>query len=467
MARGARVLKPRGIRLFSRAMDALIVSSIFIAIHLAYGSPFGEVQLAITAIAILVFHLISEATGLYRGDQRDELRSDIKKILTAWLLVIPALLLSAFLAKKTDELSRVSTSIWFLLTPIALIASRVVQRSVLGALRRAGRYQKSTVILGATPLGATLIREIDSAPWLGLSVVGVYDDRVSERCDSECTEAAPLLGGLNKLVEEARRGTIDLVYIALPLRAEPRILRMIDALSDTTASVYLATDFESFDLLHATWSSVGSTPVVSIHETPFYGVDGWLKRLEDLILGTIILALVAIPMLLIAIAIKCTSRGPVFFRQRRYGLNGEVIYVLKFRSMRVAEDGPVVKQAAEDDPRVTPLGRFLRRTSLDELPQFFHVITGTMSIVGPRPHAVAHNEAYRRKIRRYMLRHKVKPGITGWAQVNGWRGETDTLEKMERRIEHDLEYIRNWDLLWDLQIIMKTIFSRAARKNAY
>lgn len=467
MTRGARVLKPRGIRLFSRALDAFIISSIFIAIHFAYGSPFGEVQLAITAIAILVFHLISEATGLYLSDRRDELRSDVKKILTAWLLVIPALLLSAFLAKKTDELSRVSTSVWFLVTPVVLIAARVIIRSLLGALRRTGRYQKSTVILGATPLGATLIREIESAPWLGMNVLGVYDDRVPERCDRECADAAPILGGLNKLVEEARRGTIDLVYIALPLRAEPRILRMIDALSDTTASVYLATDFESFDLLHATWSSVGGTPVVSIHETPFYGVDGWLKRLEDLVLGSIILSLIAVPMLFIAIAIKCTSRGPVFFRQRRYGLNGEVIYVLKFRSMRVAEDGPLVKQAEADDPRVTPLGRFLRRTSLDELPQFFHVITGKMSIVGPRPHAVAHNEAYRRKIRRYMLRHKVKPGITGWAQVNGWRGETDTLEKMERRIEHDLEYIRNWDLLWDLQIIMKTIFSRSARKNAY
>jgi len=165
--------------------------------------------------------------------------------------------------------------------------------------------------------------------------------------------------------------------------------------------------------------------------------------------------------------VKLTSKGPVFFRQRRYGLNGEVIHVLKFRSMKVMEDGAEVKQATKDDDRITPFGAFLRRTSLDELPQFLHVITGHMSIVGPRPHAVAHNEAYRKRIQGYMLRHKVKPGITGWAQVNGWRGETDTLEKMEKRIEHDLEYIRNWALLWDVKIIFLTVFGSKVRKNAY
>ena len=165
--------------------------------------------------------------------------------------------------------------------------------------------------------------------------------------------------------------------------------------------------------------------------------------------------------------IKLTSKGPVFFRQRRYGLNGEVIEVLKFRSMRVAEDGPVVKQATKEDPRITPVGRFIRRTSIDELPQLFHVVSGKMSLVGPRPHAVAHNEEYRKRIQGYMLRHKVKPGLTGWAQVNGWRGETDTLEKMEKRIEHDLEYIRRWGLFFDLWIVFLTVFGRKVRQNAY
>jgi putative colanic acid biosynthesis UDP-glucose lipid carrier transferase len=272
---------------------------------------------------------------------------------------------------------------------------------------------------------------------------------------------------LSDAVDAARTGEIDLIYIAFPLRAEPRINELLAQLSDTTASVYLAADFFAYNLLHARWGALGGVPTVSLHETPFYGVDGWLKRLEDMVLGALILMIITIPMLIIGICIKLTSRGPALFRQRRYGLNGEVIHVLKFRSMSVTEDGAEITRATEGDARVTQLGAFLRRTNLDELPQFFNVLEGTMSIVGPRPHAVAHNELYRGKIQGYMLRHKVKPGITGWAQVNGWRGGTDTLEKMEKRIEYDLDYIRHWSLLWDLQIIVMTVFGSGARRNAY
>lgn len=467
MNRQGRAIEPRGISVFGRVADALIVFSTYALAHEIHGGPFSEVQVVAASIAVLAFHFMAEATGLYRGERMLPLRSEIGKITGSWLSVIFVLLLASFMLKRTEELSRISTSLWFVATPIALVLARVGSRTVLATLRRSGRHCRPTAILGATPLGGTLIEEIRRSPWLGLRIVGVFDDRDASRWDASCIEAAPTTGSLDDLVQAARRGEIALVYITLPLRAEPRVLEMVEALSDTTASVYFATDFQTFDLLHARWSSVGGTPVVSIHETPFYGVDGWLKRLEDLVLGCIILCIIALPMLVIAVLVKLTSKGPVFFKQRRYGLNGEVIDVLKFRTMYVSEDGPLVRQATKDDPRVTPLGRFLRRTSLDELPQFLHVITGTMSIVGPRPHAVAHNEAYRRQIPRYMLRHKVKPGITGWAQVNGWRGETDTLEKMQKRIEHDLEYIRNWDLLWDLQIIFKTIFGRATRKNAY
>jgi putative colanic acid biosysnthesis UDP-glucose lipid carrier transferase len=208
-------------------------------------------------------------------------------------------------------------------------------------------------------------------------------------------------------------------------------------------------------------------PVVSIYDSPFRGVNGWIKRAEDLVLGSIIVTLITPVLLAVAIAVKLSSPGPVFFRQRRYGLNGREIRILKFRSMTVSEDGPTVQQATKNDQRVTPLGRFLRRTSLDELPQFLQVITGEMSIVGPRPHAVAHNEQYRALIHGYMLRHKVKPGITGWAQVNGYRGETDVVDKMSRRVEHDLEYIQNWNLLLDLKIIWMTVFGSMVRKNAY
>jgi putative colanic acid biosynthesis UDP-glucose lipid carrier transferase len=238
-------------------------------------------------------------------------------------------------------------------------------------------------------------------------------------------------------------------------------------LADTTVTVYLVADFLYYSLLRAQWGQVGGIPVVGVHDSPFAGIVGWVKRMEDLVLGSLIVLLTAIPMICIAVAIKTTSPGPVLFRQWRYGLCGKKIRVLKFRTMSVCDDGPVVVQASKDDARVTKVGRFLRRTSLDEFPQFFQVLTGELSIVGPRPHAVAHNEQYRSLIHGYMLRHMVKPGITGWAQVNGWRGETAELEKMEQRVRHDLEYIRNWNLLLDLKIIFLTIFGAKKGRNAY
>jgi putative colanic acid biosynthesis UDP-glucose lipid carrier transferase len=302
---------------------------------------------------------------------------------------------------------------------------------------------------------------------MGMNFVGFFDDRFNDRLPKIDKHLGGIAGNFDRLVEQARKGEIDQVYIALPPRAEPRINGLIRRLGDTTASVYIAYDFGGFDLLRARWSSVGPVPVLSVVENPFYGVDGWVKRMEDIVLGTIILSIIAIPMVLIALAVKLTSAGPVLFRQYRYGLNGERIRVLKFRTMTVCEDSDKVVQAGKNDARVTSLGRFLRRTSLDELPQFLNVLTGEMSIVGPRPHAVVHNETYRTVIQNYMLRHKVKPGITGWAQVNGWRGETDTLEKMENRVKHDLEYIRRWGLWLDIKIIFLTIFGKAARKNAY
>jgi len=259
---------------------------------------------------------------------------------------------------------------------------------------------------------------------------------------------------------------VPFVYIALALKGEERIAKLITELSDTTVSVHLVPDFFIFNFLHSRWVNLGSILTISVHESPFSGVDGWLKRAEDIVLSSLILVLIIIPMLIIAIGIKFNSPGPVLFRQCRYGVDGKSIKVWKFRSMIVCDNETVV-QAKKDDARITPFGAFLRRTSLDELPQFINVLTGEMSIVGPRPHAVAHNEEYRKLISGYMLRHKVKPGITGWAQVNGWRGETDTLKKMEKRVEHDLSYIRHWSLWWDLKIVFRTVVTGFVGKNAY
>jgi putative colanic acid biosynthesis UDP-glucose lipid carrier transferase len=260
---------------------------------------------------------------------------------------------------------------------------------------------------------------------------------------------------------------VDLIYITLPMASQPRILKLLDELRDTTTSIYFTPDIFLYDLIQARMDSIGGIPVVAVCETPFWGVNSLIKRTSDLALASVILALIAPLMLAIAIGVRVTSPGPALFKQRRYGVDGREIVVYKFRTMTVLEDGATIRQATRDDPRVTRLGAFLRKYSLDELPQFINVLQGRMSVVGPRPHAVAHNELYRKLIKSYMIRHKVKPGITGWAQVNGFRGETWDIEKMKGRIEHDLAYLRNWSLRLDLQIVLKTVYVVFKRDAAY
>jgi putative colanic acid biosynthesis UDP-glucose lipid carrier transferase len=433
----------------------------------ARGEVWDQRSWTAATIAAVVFMVIGQSLGLYRSARGARFKPQLVRAWGGWFIgVVPVLLFLLFLSKRADY-SRVVISSWFLLAPLLISVWRMMTTLGLRELRAHGYNTRSAAIIGMTEIGERLAIQMQTVPSLGLQVYGFYDDRAEERCHPIPESLGTYNGSLKNAVDAARTGEINLIYIAFPLRAEPRINRLLQQLSDTTATVYLAADFFAFDLLHARWGALGGVPTVSLHETPFYGVDGWLKRLEDIVLGTLILMIIAIPMLIIAICIKLTSPGPALFRQRRYGLNGEVIDVIKFRSMTVTEDGPDIKQATEGDARVTKIGAFLRHTNLDELPQFLNVLEGSMSIVGPRPHAVAHNELYRKKIQGYMLRHKVKPGISGWAQVNGWRGETDTLEKMEKRVEHDLDYIRNWSLLWDLQIIFMTVFGSGARRNAY
>ena len=452
---------------FQRVVDGVwIVVAHYIACW-TYQVPWLQAMTTATAIAVVVFNTIAEFNGLYRPWRSERVSREIWELFTTWVFVPPLLFFLAFLTKTSAQYSRVVSLGWFIGAPVLLCASRLVQRFILRRLRARGRNLRSVAILGATASAEKLCETLVQRPWLGMQLSGIYDDRGEARRHTFRTQHCPFSGTIDDLIRDARDGKVDLVYIALPLRAEGRVSDVLRALADTTATVYLMADFFTYDLLHARWTELGSLPMVSIYDSPFRGAAGSLKRIEDLVLGTIIVAMISIPLLCIALVVKLTSKGPVFFRQRRYGLNGKEIRVLKFRSMTVMDDGPVVKQATKDDKRITPVGKVLRRTSLDELPQFLQVITGEMSIVGPRPHAVAHNEEYRALIHGYMLRHKVKPGITGWAQVNGWRGETTDIVKMEKRVQHDLEYIQNWHLLWDIKIILLTLIGSKKGRNAY
>jgi putative colanic acid biosynthesis UDP-glucose lipid carrier transferase len=339
------------------------------------------------------------------------------------------------------------------MTPLLQLAGHLLLRLILPALV-AGSHPRRSVIVGCNELGRHLAAEIDRHPLLGIRMLGYFDDRNADRLD---VDAQFIKGDFADVAEFARRNAIEIIYLAVPMASQPRIVSLLDSLADTTASVYFVPDVFVTELVQARMDAVGRVPVLAVCDTPFAGLNGMIKRATDIVLSLLILTLIAPLLLLVATMVRIDSPGSVIFKQRRYGLDGKEIIVYKFRSMSVCEDGALVAQACRGDTRVTRAGAFLRKTSLDELPQFFNVLQGRMSIVGPRPHAVAHNETYRKLIKGYMVRHKVKPGITGWAQVNGYRGETQTLDKMEGRIAYDLEYLRNWSLKLDLYIIFRTV----------
>jgi putative colanic acid biosysnthesis UDP-glucose lipid carrier transferase len=325
--------------------------------------------------------------------------------------------------------------------------------------------KQRAIIVGMNEQGLALAAKIQNSPYSRIEFAGFVDSRSTERLDNDTP--GTLRGKLDELATIAKQDRIQLIYLSLPMASQPRILAVLDALKDTTASIYFVPDMFVTDLVQGHPSSVCGMPVISVCETPFRGQNGAIKRFSDIVFSLLILVLIAPVLLIVAAAVKYSSPGPIIFKQRRYGLDGEEILVYKFRSMTVTEDGGAIQQAKKNDSRITPLGAFLRRTSLDELPQFINVLQGRMSIVGPRPHAVAHNELYRKLIKGYMVRHKVKPGITGWAQVNGYRGETETLDKMQGRIDYDLDYLRNWSLRLDIHIILKTVRLVAKDQKAY
>lgn len=420
---------------------------------------------ALSAPYLILLILVFAVTFPGRFTHGKPFTEMVLTVLVNWLMVVSLLWLLGWATQTLESFNQNLILTWVIATPITLLAVQRLLPMAMPLLMAAEGGQRVAVIAGCGQLSRQLAIGIEASPFLGIRIAGYFDDRIVSREKLQAHEE--ILGSIDQLASYVKSHRVDLIYITLPMASQPRIVKLLDELRDTTVSVYFTPDIFLSDLIQARVDTVGGIPVVAVCETPLYGINGPLKRVSDLIIASLILILIAPLMLLIALAIRLESPGPAIFKQRRYGLDGHEIIVYKFRSMRVTEDGPVIRQATQNDSRVTPLGAFLRRSSLDELPQFINVLQGTMSVVGPRPHAVAHNEQYRKLINGYMIRHKVKPGITGWAQVNGLRGETDTLEKMQKRIDFDLAYLRNWSLRWDLEIILKTIFVVWKNKNAY
>jgi len=446
-------------------VDAAVAFAVIYLLCWFFNLPFTRNYVVAGTLAALLLIICMEFVDVYRPWRGARLYSEARAIFLAWTPVVIALLTLSWTLKITDTYSRLAVGCWFVLAPLAVIALHMAARFILRLLRRNGRNSRTAVIAGAGDLGRKLSERISDSTWTGIRIHGFFDDDPHKQ--GKIINGVEVLGSLKKLVSYVQENQIDFVYITLPLRSENKMRSLFDELQDTTASVYMVPDIFVFEMLNARFQDIAGMPVISLCETPLTGPFGLFKKIEDMVLAIVILTLVSPLMLLIAVGVKISSPGPVIFKQRRYGLNGDEIKVYKFRSMTVCEDGDQICQAQKGDNRVTPFGAFLRRTSLDELPQFINVLQGRMSVVGPRPHALAHNEEYRKLIKGYMLRHKVKPGITGLAQVNGWRGETDTLGKVEKRVEFDMIYIRDWSILLDLKIIMQTVIYGFINKNAY
>lgn len=448
-----------------RLIDMCIIHlSIYLA-TVIYQQPYTREYFMLALIGALAFALIAESFALYRSWRVGSFKEIAFYTFVSWSMSAALIVIGLFFTKLSDDFSRIILGIWFVAGIMGLVGWRAIFKKFLHAMRKRGHNTRSIALFGLSEKGIRLAKEAQNYPEIGYKLNAIYDDRSTDRLSPDFHDL--IKGKVQDGIEAAKSNKFDVIYIALPIEAQHRIQGILADLGDTTATVHVVPDLFMYCLMHGQMAHLGDVQTISVYDNPMSGGAAPLKRIEDIALSVVALALLAIPLLTIAAAIKLTSKGPIIFKQDRYGLNGRKIKVWKFRSMTVMENNTVVTQASKDDPRITKLGAFLRKTSLDELPQFINVLKGDMSVIGPRPHAVSHNEAYRKLVNLYMLRHKVKPGITGWAQVNGWRGETDTIDKMEKRIEYDLEYIRNWSLWLDFKILVFTVLRGFTDKNAY
>jgi len=391
--------------------------------------------------------------------------SAVAEVLFRWFLLLVILLAVGYVTKSFDAYPRRIFLTWAVVTPVELVLAALGMQELMHRFLMNAFENRKAIFAGYNNSSLELARRLTSNPVMRLEVSGFFDDRSTDRLGME--PDAKLVGTLSDLSQYVKNNNTDVIFIALPIRHVKRVMNLLDDLRDTTASIYYVPDIFVFDLIQARSGEIHGIPVVAMCETPFYGYRGVMKRLTDIGLSLVVLLLLLPLLLLIAVLVKYSSPGPVIFKQRRYGLDGREIAVYKFRTMRVTEDGAQIRQASKTDSRITRIGRILRRTSMDELPQLINVLQGRMSLVGPRPHAVAHNEEYRKLIKGYMVRHKVLPGITGLAQVNGCRGETSQLEEMEARVNYDLDYLRRWTPMLDVKIILLTAIKIFRDDKAY
>jgi Undecaprenyl-phosphate glucose phosphotransferase len=432
--------------------------------------PFGLTYAGVIALVASLTVALVQAAGGYRISSFRAFPKAAIRLVAAWSMTFLMVAAILVLAKVADHYSRLWLAAFYGTGLAALLAGRFALARVIEVQTRAGRFDRRTAIVGGGKPAEELIAALEKQSDSGIRIVGVFDDRNADR-SSDVVAGYPKLGTVDDLVTYARHARLDLIVFTIPITAEARILQMLAKLWVLPIDIRLSAHAAKLRLRPRSYSYLGSVPVLDVFDRPIADWDVVLKALFDRSVGLMMLLALSPLMIAVALAVRLTSRGPVLFRQKRHGFNNELIEVFKFRSMYIDQcDAGADRMVTRGDPRVTPVGRFIRKTSLDELPQLFNVLKGDLSLVGPRPHALqakAANTLYDQVVDGYFARHKVKPGITGWAQVNGWRGETDTSEKLQRRVEHDLFYIENWSVLLDLQILITTPFALFRTENAY
>jgi Undecaprenyl-phosphate glucose phosphotransferase len=456
-----------------RVIEFALTTIVGFAVYFSYVVPTNGFALyyAATIIGLAIMAMLAfQVADIYqvqafRGHEKQYMR-----LASAWSVVFLIVIGASFFAKAGDQFSRAWLGAFYALGLLTLIAFRRALFLLVRRWTRQGRLDRRTVVVGADTDGEALLKSLAAQRDSDVRIIGVFDDRGIERSFASYNGVANL-GTVDDIVEFARKTRVDLVIFSLPISAETRILHMLKKLWVLPVDIRLSAHTNKLRFRPRSYSYIGNVPVLDVFDRPIADWDIVTKWLFDKIVGWLALILLAPVMMLVALAIKLDSRGPVFFKQRRYGFNNELIEIYKFRSLyQEHADANAAKLVGKDDARVTRVGRFIRKTSLDELPQLFNVVLGDLSLVGPRPHAIhakAAEHLYDEAVDGYFARHRVKPGITGWAQINGWRGETDSQEKIQRRVEHDLYYIENWSLLFDIYILLRTPFALLHTQSAY